>query len=204
MLYDTMNIEQHIDEWAPRNRFQRMDFDTTSKPVRLKLFSDIVLAINNQGEGLAQLSFETPTGQSIRFLRNAEVIHLQDVAHLVDFFAWLALVCTGLALVLLGCINFFKLKRPSAKLLLLFTAFPMVIGTIGTLLIGPTKVFYALHVWIFPADHEWFFIYPDSLMTTLMKAPDLFGYIALLWLGTALLLWGALLFVLFRKFKVSQ
>jgi hypothetical protein len=35
-----------------------------------------------------------------------------------------------------------------------------------------------MHVWVFPADHQWFFYYQDSLMSTLMKAPYLFGYIA--------------------------
>jgi hypothetical protein len=67
------------------------------------------------------------------------------------------------------------------------------------LIAGPTQVFYQFHLWIFPADHQWFFYWQDSLMSTLMKAPVLFGGIAavialgallltpvLYWLG----LWG--------------
>ena len=40
--------------------------------------------------------------------------------------------------------------------------------------------FYALHEWIFPDNHQWFFYYQESLMTVLMKAPDLFGAISVL------------------------
>jgi hypothetical protein len=40
-------------------------------------------------------------------------------------------------------------------------------------------VFYGLHTWIFPPGHAWFFYYQDSLMTMMMKAPELFAYIAL-------------------------
>ena len=43
---------------------------------------------------------------------------------------------------------------------------------------GPRDVFYVFHEWVFPAGHQWFFYYQESLMSTLMKAPDLFGYIA--------------------------
>ena len=37
-----------------------------------------------------------------------------------------------------------------------------------------------MHEWVFPAEHQWFFYYQESLMTVLMKAPDLFGAIAIL------------------------
>jgi hypothetical protein len=78
-----------------------------------------------------------------------------------------------------------------------------VCGTIAALIaavliIGSKKVFYYLHTWIFPPEHPWFFYYQDSLMTTLMKAPDLFGLIAALLLALWLLLWGATLFMITR------
>jgi hypothetical protein len=55
-------------------------------------------------------------------------------------------------------------------------------------------VFYALHDWIFPPDRPWFFYYQDSLLTTMMKAPDLFGAIAAEILAVALLLYTGILF----------
>jgi hypothetical protein len=57
--------------------------------------------------------------------------------------------------------------------------------------LGAKKVFYQLHVWIFPEGHQWFFYYQESLMSTLMKAPDLFAGI-----GIAIFLGAILLFVL--------
>jgi hypothetical protein len=65
---------------------------------------------------------------------------------------------------------------------------PLAAIATATLLIGPVKAFYWLHTLVFPPGHEWFFYYEDSLMSTMMKAPDLFGYIALLWASLSLLL----------------
>lgn len=58
--------------------------------------------------------------------------------------------------------------------------------------IGPTRVFYTLHEWVFPSDHQWMFSYQESLMTTLMKAPDLFAAIAVA-VGMGMLVIGLLL-----------
>src|SRR5690625_5358126 len=66
---------------------------------------------------------------------------------------------------------------PARKLLIGFTIAIAALAAL-ILLIGPVRVFYALHDYIFPDDNPWFFYYQDSLMTTLMKAPDLFGLIA--------------------------
>ena len=49
-------------------------------------------------------------------------------------------------------------------------------------------MFYQFHIWLFPADHEWFFYWQDSLMSTLMKAPVLFGGIAVVLVGGTLVL----------------
>ena len=54
-----------------------------------------------------------------------------------------------------------------------------VIITIVFLIFGAKAIFYQMHVLIFPPDHQWFFYYQDSLMSTMMKAPDLFAGIAL-------------------------
>jgi hypothetical protein len=54
----------------------------------------------------------------------------------------------------------------------------LAVAVIAVLLIGPKTVFYTLHTWVFPAGHAWFFYYQDSLMTTLMQAPNLFAGIA--------------------------
>lgn len=45
-------------------------------------------------------------------------------------------------------------------------------------LVGAKQVFYALHVWLFPSENQWFFYWELSLMSAMMKAPYLFGGIA--------------------------
>jgi hypothetical protein len=49
-----------------------------------------------------------------------------------------------------------------------------------------------LHTVVFPADHQWFFYYKDSLMASLMKAPDIFAAIAAQLLVVALLIAGGI------------
>lgn len=58
-----------------------------------------------------------------------------------------------------------------------------LVAAIGAvlLIVGPEKVFNQLHIWVFPDDHQWFFYYQDSLMSTMMFAPHLFGWIGLAW-----------------------
>jgi len=53
---------------------------------------------------------------------------------------------------------------------------------------GAKAIFYQLHIMIFPTDHQWFFYYQDSLMSTLMKAPDLFAGIAMQILGLSVVI----------------
>ncbi len=78
----------------------------------------------------------------------------------------------------------------------------------GVILIGPVKVFYQLHEWVFPDNHQWFFYYQESLMTILMKAPDLFGGIAILLIVLATVLFitlnYCLCFIQKGKWKVKK
>ena len=68
--------------------------------------------------------------------------------------------------------------------------------------VGAEPLFYQLHHWWFPAGHQWFFYYEESLMSMMMKAPDLFGAIAAIWLAlavTLLLLWQGLISACMRR-----
>ncbi|MCB1808001.1 MAG: DUF1461 domain-containing protein, partial [Candidatus Competibacteraceae bacterium] len=71
---------------------------------------------------------------------------------------------------------------PSPRRVVLSSLAVLVLLGIGVVLMGPVRVFYQLHIWIFPPGHPWFFYYQDSLMTTLLKAPDIFAPITLSWL----------------------
>jgi hypothetical protein len=61
-----------------------------------------------------------------------------------------------------------------------------------------------MHILVFPDDHQWFFYYQDSLMSTLMKAPDLFAGIAIQIVLVGLVLYGVMLFSMKKLLKQSR
>jgi hypothetical protein len=197
LWYQVAGIEAHIQHYAPQNRF-RKGFEHTDAATHQALFAGIVQAIHQNGQGLEQLYYTTPDRphQAIALLHRDEIGHLEDVARLVHQLKTLGwgVLCLWL---LLSARLWRQRKRPSAQ---------TAVGNLGVglsiilailLVLGPKQVFYQLHIWIFPPEHPWFFYYQDSLMSTLMKAPDLFAYIAASLLILALLLFG-LLFALLR------
>lgn len=196
VFYDAIDVHGHIETFAPQNRY-KADFGATTREERLRLFGEIVDAIHASGEGLAEIAYRRADGRVIdTLLRAPEVGHLQDVAHLVDRIApvgWLAVGWTAIHLLL---VRLFGWPLPSLARLLGASLLAVAAGTGLVLLIGARRVFYWSHAWAFPPDHPWFFYYQDSLMSTMMKAPDLFGAIAVVLLAAglglyALLLWTA-------------
>lgn len=179
-LYSAINIDQHIATYAPKN-IHKKDFQQTDEQERFRLFTDIVTAIHQQGEGLAGLAYHTPQGQRIdSLLTHDEVVHLEDVAILIDRMRFLLLVLSVIFVGLLIWMYRSRQTMPSFRSILLSAIIALLAMTAIILLIGPHKVFYQLHIWAFPAEHKWFFFYEESLMSTMMKAPDLFAYIAIL------------------------
>jgi len=196
--YETLDLGGAIDKYAPDNKF-REGFETTSKPQRVELFSGIVRGVQNDGKGLSGLAY-THNNSVETLLTDAEIIHLQDVANLVDKFKYLALCAFVVAL--LTMILIFRRKIPIKKFKRhLYSGLGLILFLLVILLImGPTKVFYAGHELIFPNNHQWFFYYEESLMSTMMRAPDLFGPIACQLLLLTILLWLLLLYSL-QKFQ---
>ncbi|WP_430462443.1 DUF1461 domain-containing protein [Thalassolituus sp. LLYu03] len=193
--YGQMDIGAHIDKFGPRNRYIH-GFQHTSEEERIRVFAEIVDAVHHHGEGLADIRFHTASGPH-RLLREPEVQHLQDVANLIDVLSWAGLVAlvAGLAAVLLLVRGGVRPRwKAQAGWLSGFVALAVAL----VLIIGPRQVFYQFHVWIFPEGHQWFFYYQDSLMSTLMKAPDLFGGIALAILLSGLLVFSVLLLLIGR------
>ena len=86
-LHDAIGIDKHIERYAPKNRKNKLGFENTSKEERSRLFLGIVDAIHAHGEGLTSLSYmnkQKATTQSTPLLTEAEVVHLKDVAVLLD------------------------------------------------------------------------------------------------------------------------
>ena len=197
-LYDTIGISEHIAKYAPKNLRGRMDFEITPKEERVELFHGIVEAINNHGDGLKKLFYHDANQQLQPLLTLAEVIHLQDVANLLDKLKPLLIGLLILWLAIIAFLRYKKIVLPSSKELIISAVIIFALLG-GVLLTGPERVFNLLHVWVFPDDHQWFFYYEESLMSTLMKAPDLFAYIAAIWGLFSIIISVALIWLLKRK-----
>src|SRR5690606_8581611 len=131
-------------------------------------------AIHTDPSALEGITYTDASGRTHTLMHRDEVVHLQDVARLVDGVYRLGAVALA-GLLLSGALLWRARARfPSARRVTAGTLLGLLIPAVLVLAIGPKRVFYTLHVWIFPPDHPWFFYYQDSLMTTLMKAPDLF------------------------------
>ncbi|WP_428622587.1 DUF1461 domain-containing protein [Sedimenticola sp.] len=186
LIYEWIDIDQTIATYAPLNRYKK-GLDPSDRSEHQRLFGAIASAINHGGRGLSDISYRhTATGQPSALLREAEIQHLQDVAQLVTAFRWSCYV----ALLLLLYLAFSRRCTISPPRVARALA-----ATLGTLLIlggliwltGAERLFYALHELAF-REHQWFFYYRDSYMTTLMQAPNLFAWIAAFIAGLAALL----------------
>jgi Protein of unknown function (DUF1461) len=192
--YETLDIDQTIAQYGPQNRQGKLLFETTTKIERVRLFSALADAVHHQGRGLKDLVYQDSTGHPIATLLTApEIVHLQDVARIFGWLQTVGWVALAALVVLLTWLRSGRQVLPSVRKLLLWTVSGIAIVGAVVVALGPTKLFYQLHEWIFPPGHQWFFFYQDSLMSTMMKAPVLFGPIALTWALLSLLVTTALL-----------
>lgn len=195
MWYRVLAIDAHIAHYGPENHV-RPAFQTTTDGERMRLFGEIVEAIQHQPQRLPELKYHRPDGSVIGpLLRPAEIQHLRDVAGLIRAFRWVAVVGAVCALLLAAFAALRRWPLPPLRHFVLGALLPAALVGVCLLVFGPTQVFYALHRMIFPPGHQWFFYYQQSLMSMLMKAPDLFGGIAAEWAVSAAIVFVALLAV---------
>lgn len=186
--YQLLNLDRHIAEYAPLNRYKK-EFEFTAAEQHWRLFGEISDAVQNSGKGLGDINYPLKNGSPAPLMHEAEIVHLQDVANLIDVFYVTGISCLTIWLALLTLAYWNKFTPPATKQVLLEFLLAAALLTFIIILIGPTAVFYWLHVQVFPDGHQWFFYYEESLMTTLMKAPDIFAFIALLLVTLLLILW---------------
>lgn len=192
--YEAIDIEQTITRYGPQNRHGKLLFEMTTKSERVRLFAALADAVHNQGRGLENLVYHDSSERPIAtLLTMPEIVHLQDVARLFDWLQMIGWMTLGALIVLLAWLRSRRQVLPSLRKLLLGTIGGIALVGVVIIVLGPTRVFYQLHEWIFPPGHQWFFYYEDSLMSMMMKAPDLFGPIALTWALLSLLLIAVLL-----------
>ncbi len=198
LWYEVIGIDQTVAQFGPINRY-RKHFELTTKREQVRLFSAINNSVHQSGQGLETLSYHDPMGRPINHLLTPpEIVHLKDVARLIGVMIPAGWATFGVWLLTSGVLIYLKYRIPSLKRLVLIGMASLAIGTVAVIMIGAKKLFYQMHDWIFPPGHPWFFYYEDSLMTTMMKAPDLFGYIAVVWMILATLLWTFLVFIVQR------
>lgn len=210
-LYGFYDTEQHIARYAPQNRF-RQGFETTSVAEHKKAFQQIVDSVHANGEGLAAISYDY-LGRAIPLLHKAERIHLQDVANVINAIHVLILFCV---LLFMACFTWeyrHRCQRLSkgetqeqASAIGLLSVFALLLAliTAAFLIWGAKAIFYQMHIVVFPDDHQWFFYYQDSLMSTLMKAPDLFAGIAIQIVLVGLVFYAVMLLIMQKLLKRSR
>lgn len=175
---DHMGVSEAIDRFGPENNFKK-GFHKTTREQRVELFEAINHSIHQGGKGLAEIEFTVEGEVTQKMLREPEVEHLQDVANLIDVGKVFALLSLVLWLAVWGYLAYFKRAIPSFVKQMLVIVGVLSLVSASVVLYGAVDVFYALHIMIFPEGHQWFFYYQDSLMSTLMYAPFLFGWIAI-------------------------
>ena len=198
VIYDAIGIEAHIEEYAPLNRY-RQDFEETARDEHLRLFASISAAIRDDGNGLGSIVYRDGDGRTLGvLLRPAEITHLTDVSRLVALLertGWLSLF---VVVALLLVVHRRRIALPTPLKLAALTTAGAFLISLGVLIAGPVDVFYGIHRWVFPSGNQWFFFYEESLMSTLMKAPDLFGYIAVILLALTLIVFWSIIWTATR------
>lgn len=199
LWYSTLEIDQTIEQTLP-NHLYKKEFIATDVQEHHRLFAEMVTSIQNNGRGLEEIHFYSPSGKPLgQLLTESEIIHLQDVADLLNILGWFCLVLFIFCLIVLAAIIFFRLAMPSTKKLMI-SMFSLVVAAVGLiLLLGAKEFFYWLHTVVFPENHQWFFYYEESLMSMLMKAPELFAPISIQLLLLSIGIW-ILHIVILRKF----
>lgn len=188
-FYDYYRIESHIQEFAPQNQFKQ-GFELLNRQEHIRLFEQIVDAIHQRGGTLNDIVYPLYE-KNIPLLTQAEVTHLLDVKNLIHWIHVFAMFLLPVFALLLIFLLHYQ-NHLNWKLQISLFCINGICITLLLALIGSKAVFYTLHEWIFPDNHQWFFYYQESLMSTLMKAPTLFAGIAWLVLGLGLILFAIL------------
>jgi len=193
VLHDVIDIQGTIEEYAPKNIYKDR-FDETTPVHRAALFREILRGVNRNGEGLETLQYMDAEGEVIgMLLRPAEITHLRDVARLLGVFQNVAYIAVALYITMLVVFRLQQRQLPKPRNLLMVTTIAVTLLVLVVFLSGAKQVFYQLHTVVFPSGHQWFFYYEESLMTLLMKAPDIFAWQAGMWIALALLVCYVLL-----------
>lgn len=194
-IYEYNELQEHIDKYAPQNR-NRDNFEDTTKEERVRIFGEMVTAINNNGLGLSDIEYRLRSGEIIdTFLTEPELNHLVDVSDLISGVNRIGIIVSfSLILFYLLCL-FYKIKKgvsfwkPAGVTISFINICVLALIVTGTIfIVGPREVFHKFHEWFFANKGQWYFYFEDSLMTTLLPE-HVFGSISVLLFAATLVLW---------------
>jgi len=188
--YPLLGIDQTINTYAPLNRFERQSFADTSSEEHARLFTAITQAVHQQGSGLSAIEYRSLDGKAVPLLTKAEVIHLQDVANIMTAATFGMKVIAVVFIFSSLLMRYKEITIVPFKRQLIYAGGIMLVLLLLSLVFGLKNIFYELHTIAFPDGHQWFFYYEDSLMSTLMQAPNIFLPIGIVWTCGAFCLWG--------------
>ena len=196
--YNLLKIDQTVQQTMPRHLYKK-EFINTDSLEHQRLFGEIVTAVQNNGKGLEEIVFYNTNGQMLgELLTENEIIHLQDVANLVNSLNWISLMLVLICILILAVIIFYKLAMPALNKMIAGVVAFIALAALSIIIFGSKKFFYWLHTIVFPENHQWFFYYEESLMSTLMKAPALFAPISIQLLLLGVMIWISQLWLLNR------
>lgn len=191
VIYGAENIAGHIEKFAPQNRHGRSDFALTDRDDHFRIFDEMLTAVENGGKGLGDIRYSA-RGTGRKFLTMDEQIHLQDVANLLTVLRKPVYLMAGL-LILSASFMVSRRIRPMRLVAVFFSGAVLgIVSACAVAVVGFVDIFYFLHELVFPAGHKWFFYYQDSLMSTMLKAPDSFA-----WMGGILGVISVLMFIVY-------
>lgn len=197
--YDQLNIKSTVEFYAPKNQ-QHKGFLYTDKDQHSRLFTEIVEATTNSPEKLRDIEYiaaNSPTPKQM--LTQDEITHLIDVHNIIKRFNSFSYIIAAVFLPISLLMLILQIAPPKIFATCSIATSLLVATGLITFFYGPVEIFYALHVAIFPAGHKWFFYYNESLMSMIMQAPNIFGYIGATMTLLASTVFIMLLFI-FRKF----
>lgn len=201
--HDYGGIKENIEFYAPKNHFIT-SFELTNKQERVYVFQQINNAVHMNANELSNIVFSTPIKSKIQLLHADEIQHLQDVAMLIKKLYKGLLAMFVIWLITLVYAYKKSLLLPSLKKQLTALLFIIALIVLIIILLGPTNVFYALHEVVFTKGVPWFFYYEESLMSTIMAAPTLFGWIALSYLILLTIIFPLMQYTVLRSFNKLQ
>ena len=178
--HDVGHIGAAIDKYGPQN-YYRSGFGETTKAQRVQLFAEINYAVHRDGKGLDKIVYTVAGHPTQTLLTTDEVLHLTDVAHLINKVR--ILVVGGFVLWVLLILYYYRqsIVPPSVLRQLVAVLFVIALFIVVLLIVGPAQAFSKMHEWVFPPGNPWFFYYQHSLMSTMMWAPRLFAWISAEW-----------------------